>query len=386
MSLTKRLHALVSRRTHRPVVGLVRIVIALAATAEFISILPAMLRVRDPDVFRAPVVPWFGDHSPEILALVGCTWAVSGLAFLVGWRTRTAGTALATAIAALFLTEQQLYSNHLYFLLLACILLVAADCGAYASLDRRGRPDRQTPEWPLVLLQLQLSIMYFFAAVSKVNNVYLSGAILASVYRDQGPLAVPDVFSYPIVSLPLSWLAILLECYLALALWSPRSRPFAFALGFGLHAGILLMLDGAISFAIFGAAALAVYLLFLDVPREKVLVIWDDHCSFCRRWIAAFAVLDWLGIHRFLGSSSERVLAEFGVARDEADRALQMIEPDGQRCAGFSAVSVILDRLPLTFLLSPFLRLPPVAWLGARAYAAVAARRRCMLSIVQVDA
>ncbi len=381
MPLIDRLRDLVVRQSFNPAVGLVRVLVALAALAELLQLVPAILRVSDPDILRAPVLPGLVEQSPIVLAVAGSVWAASGFAFLLGWKTRTAGILLVGAMVAVVLTEQQLYSNHLYLQLLICCLLVAADSGAHFSLDSRSGPPRKTPEWPLFLMRLQLSIVYVFAALSKVNDVYLSGVMVASTFRYNGAFSVPWVFASPLVAVPLSWMTIILEMYLALAIWSARSRPFVFVLGFGLHAAFLLMLNGAAGFAIFGVTMLALYLPFMDRPHAEVVVIWDDQCSFCRRSVTFFRYLDWSGVHRFVGSSEDEVMARYGITRSEADRALQVVAPGGSRHSAFAAVCVILERLPLSFLWAPLLRVPPLPTLGERAYAAVAARRHCALDV-----
>mgnify|MGYP006199594577 CR=1 FL=1 len=97
-------------------------------------------------------------------------------------------------LAVLF-SDQQLYSNHLYLMVIVVGLLTAGDGGAALSLDAMRRGARETvPTWPMWLLRVQVSIVYGSAALSKVNLTYLSGSVVASYLRRDGPLAVPDAW------------------------------------------------------------------------------------------------------------------------------------------------------------------------------------------------
>jgi predicted DCC family thiol-disulfide oxidoreductase YuxK len=126
----------------------------------------------------------------------------------------------------------------------------------------------------------------------------------------------------------------------------------------------------------FGLNMLAPYLLFLENRPASRLVIWDDDCSFCRRSVAVCRRLDWLGIHRFEGSSNPAILQEAGVTPQQADAELKL-SFDGRTMGGFDAVREILCMLPLSFLWAPVLAIPPISGIGRRLYRRVAERRKC---------
>src|SRR6185369_9344845 len=71
--------------------------------------------------------------------------------------------------------------------------------------------------WPILLLKLQLSIVYLFAALSKLNSQYLSGFMLAPNFR-KSLMFPPRVLS------AFAAASILVEVFLAFALWSMRLR------------------------------------------------------------------------------------------------------------------------------------------------------------------
>lgn len=107
-------------------------------------------------------------------------------------------------------------------------------------------------------------------------------------------------------------------------------------------------------------------------------VIWDSHCSFCRRWALVLARLDVLGQFRLVGTAEPHAYADPRVRPEHTDRALQLLTASG-RYEGYDAIRRVLARSPLTFWLAPLLWLPPVRQLGERAYRRVADSRTCLI-------
>ena len=143
---------------------------------------------------------------------------------------------LTVALAGTLLSDQQTYSNHLYLMLPVAALLTVAQSGAALSLDARREGGRDwVPGWPVWLLCAQVSIVYGFAALAKLNPDFLSGSVVASYLRRDGLLALPDAWRSLEPMLILSLLAICSEAFLAFALWVPRWRPAAMVVGLGLH-------------------------------------------------------------------------------------------------------------------------------------------------------
>jgi predicted DCC family thiol-disulfide oxidoreductase YuxK len=378
----ERLTSLVTDRINPRGLGIARIAIGLAALLVVLEEAPALLRLADPAVLRVPYVAGL-DLPTGLFPALGVLGGVAGVAFMLGWRTRIAGALLATALGGILAADQQLYSNHLYLLVLAVVLLTIGGAGASVSLDARRSheaTDPSVPAWPAFLLKVQVSIVYAFAALAKVNTVYLSGSVVASYLRTDGFLGLPGEWRAFAPMFVLSVLAVLTEAFLAVAIWIPKWRPTAFMVGLGLHAAITIWLVPTYQLFVYSLIILPLYLLFLPAARLSSTVVWDDSCSFCTTWVRWARRLDWLGALRFVPSSNDAEIGSLGVTRREADVALQLIGPDGSRRAGFDAVRGIAELTPLCFLWAPLLALPPVRAIGSRAYRSVAARRTCAVS------
>ncbi len=378
MSLIGRVIALgEARRPSRPL-AVARIGAALAILLELRDSAETLLRLAQPGVARAP---WFGPALPviePIAWLVIGTWLAAGVGLLLGFRTRLSGGLLTAMLAFTLMADQQLYSNHLYLMTVVTALLTVGDSGAAISLDARRRGERlEVPAWPVALIKLQVSVVYGYAALAKLNPDFLSGSVVASYLRRDGFLAVPADWRSLEPMLVLSVLAVCMEAFLAVALWLPRWRHVAFPVALALHVGIAAWLNPTYTLAVFSAFTLPLLVLFLDPTPGRMTLVWDDGCGFCGAWVRWFRRLDWLDAIRPLARTA---LPRDGlpVTPEAAARALQAVEGPRVR-GGFGAVIAVAEALPLTFLWAPLLRLPPVAWVGERWYARVAARRSCEL-------
>jgi hypothetical protein len=242
-------------------VGLAALVRAFEGWAVTSRVL-APGRVADPFFAELPRIPL--EALPGLVAL----WATAALLFLVGWHTRLAGSVLCGVIAYVIALDRQLYASHLYLMGLLCALLTLGGSGAALSVDalRRGTAaPRRIPSWPASLLRAQLAIVYGFAALAKINTVYLSGAVIRLNFRRDGALALPDALLTAPAAQALAIGSIGVEAFLALALWSPRWRPAAFVVGPLFHLSMLLCIDAAVAWQIgvFAVEMLSLYLLFV---------------------------------------------------------------------------------------------------------------------------
>jgi hypothetical protein len=233
-------------------------------------------RVLSPQVVDMPYVVWYPSLPTAILPLFIGLWLCAALAFALGLGTRLCGVILTLSMAYTLFLDQQLYSNHLYLATLVVLLLTIADSGARYSLDARWSGGRDLIlEWPILLLKIQISIVYFYAALLKVNSQYLSGVMLAGFWPFNMFAALPGGWSAVPILPFLAVVSILTELFLAVALWVPRLRWLALAVGIGFHM-VIIWTGGAqpgvpdIPFAIFALVTVAPYALFFEFPSGRV--------------------------------------------------------------------------------------------------------------------
>jgi predicted DCC family thiol-disulfide oxidoreductase YuxK len=110
-------------------------------------------------------------------------------------------------------------------------------------------------------------------------------------------------------------------------------------------------------------------------PRAAVL--YDGDCAFCRRSVALLHKLDWR--HRLEPvnvRADAPLLHRPPVAGAPLLEQMHVLTADGRHLyGGYRAIRWLAWRLPLTWLVAPFLYLPGMTWLGQRAYLWVARHR-----------
>ena len=199
-------------------------------------------------------------------------WQFPFIAMLgVGLFTRTACGLLLLSQGWVFFTDQLNFRNHPYFFLLLLAILLVSPAGKALSIDALLRHPRQPrlsiEPWrePLTaqrLICVQVSLVYLYAAFAKLNPGYLRGEVLAHHVGKwlDGTGWFAGGFTAPAILWSALAVATLgLEVFLAVALWLPRLRPWAFALGTAFHISIAVTMN----IWVFSLAVLATYVLFL---------------------------------------------------------------------------------------------------------------------------
>jgi hypothetical protein len=244
------LRARVPARSLRPVRGAIGVLSALCALESF-----AVLAARG----GAGVIPWLpGLPVPGALAPFFGAWFCAALLFAAGVAPRLAGLVAVALAGYTMALDQSLTTNHGYLLWLEVGLLTLA------AWTRQGDT---VARWPLALLQYLLSIVYFFAAVSKLNPDFLSGAVLGVQVGRGSLVPLPEALLSGLALHVLAAGLIATEIFLAFGLWGRRTCRAAVAVGVLLHASAFLFfpfsLGNWIAFAQIGGGAVALYPLFI---------------------------------------------------------------------------------------------------------------------------
>ncbi|MCI0746752.1 MAG: HTTM domain-containing protein [Verrucomicrobia subdivision 3 bacterium] len=120
------------------------------------------------------VKPWPGIGMYVHFAVLGA----AALGVLLGFWYRLSATLLFVTFTYAFLLDQAYYLNHFYLVSLLCLLMVVIPAHRAGSLDawRAKQMNSSTaPRWVLALLLAQLSIVYFYAGIAKLNGDWLRG-------------------------------------------------------------------------------------------------------------------------------------------------------------------------------------------------------------------
>lgn len=217
--------------------------------------------LASPGAIRVPYLPGISPGGDELIILAWAL-ALAGSTLALGLGSRTSAALATVLLSACLLSDRQLYANHLYLLILLTLLLALSDCGAARSVDslRHGRRTL-VPAWSVFLLKVQLSIVYGFAALTKLNPSYLSGAALTSFLTsaEAWPSALLQAMSLA---------SIVAELFIAIGLWFAPTRRWAAATGLALHAGMIALIDYPLPLSLFALELLVLYPLFFSPLRE----------------------------------------------------------------------------------------------------------------------
>ncbi len=123
------------------------------------------------------------------------------------------------------------------------------------------RPADATPHtpvrsWALRLVCIQLAILYFWAAVSKLNGAWLDGRTLSGQMHG----TVRSLIDATVGIKGAAWLVVLTELVLAATVWIKRTWWLAAPLGIALHVGILAT---NLDIGLFAYLMLGLYLLII---------------------------------------------------------------------------------------------------------------------------
>lgn len=325
--------------------GLARIGVGIAAAVRAFVAIPVLVRLTQSDILSVPYFAWVPRPTVPLVVAIVAVWLAAAILFTIGWRVRVSGSALTSILVAVLAFDQQTYSNHLYLMAWLVFLLTLARAGSGLSIARRDEP---VARWPVILLMIQLSIVYGFSGITKINPGFLSGSVLAGSLQD-GVLPFPDALITPQLLSGLAVVVIAVESALALLIWRARFRPWVFVVGLGLHASITLFMSATAELAVFSIQMLALYPLFLT--PEELRVTWPDRCQRCSERVRKLESFDLLLVLETAPGSqiSDLTLVHRGRTTHGADARVR-----------------ILEHLVPWLWVAPLLRLPGVRQLHAR--------------------
>ena len=231
-------------------IAVARIGLGVAAALNSAETFVLLSRIADGRVAQ-PVVGWMPDVTAFGAWVVVALALSSSVLLILGWHGKQAAALYVGSSGWCFLWDQQTYTSHqMLATLLIGYLAFAGPDAAWAV-----RPGRSAKHAGADLLMMtQLSACYLFASLSKMHVYFLSGLPLAG-------WTWPDL--PPIVFAAMALGSVVIELFIALALWLPRWRPLAFVGGAGLHLSIpVLMVDQTLPLISFGLTCLCLYPLF----------------------------------------------------------------------------------------------------------------------------
>jgi predicted DCC family thiol-disulfide oxidoreductase YuxK len=338
--------------------------------------------------------------APWQLAAFHALFLLCCAALMLGWRT--------SWVKWIVLIGQLSYDNRNANMgygvdqILPCLLFILcmAPIGRAFSLDRvrevlrakrknlAARLPVYTSTWAFActrLMQLQMAIVLFFSATEKLRgDVWWKGDAVWHVFTDanyyNGFLLDLLASQYWIVNLA-TYGTILIEIAYPFLIWGRKTRPFALAGAIFLHLNFAFLMR----LYYFSFTMIMGHMSFVRPEWLRALGLWwkkkigpmemiyDGHCGFCKRSMAAFLAFDGLGqisVRDYRKNPSKLV------SNRKMDKALHLVLPDGRALPGFEAYRYAVLRVPGLWWMIPFFYIPGLSRLvGHPIYNWVAANR-----------
>jgi Vitamin K-dependent gamma-carboxylase len=217
-------------------------------------------------------VSLYQGESPSFV-LLGLIFFVLTSMMLVGYMAEAACAGVAATLMTMhYLVDHPGWtSHHIYLLVVSITLLALSPCGRSFSWDRyralaQARDANAVPPeygelWPQRLIALQLAALYFWTAVDKTNWLFLSGQRLehAFTWAYTGRVLEPLISLSPLLPV-LAIIVVVVEYFLAFAIFVRRWQPWVLPMGLALHAAFYVLLP----VSTYSATMMVLYLALLD--------------------------------------------------------------------------------------------------------------------------
>jgi hypothetical protein len=279
--------------------------------------------------------------------------AVSAVLMSLGVLTRLTTTITFVVVAGNLLLSETHFRHNRAFLAILLFGLTLLPTGRTRSFDawwrRRRGPPALRPEarlWPLVLLRVQVSLVYFSSGFSKlVDPDWLGGLVLWDrVVRYQhvihpAPGWFVDFLTWRPLFFVVAPVAVATELFLAFGLWWPRTRLIAIRVAIVFHLAIEL----SARVEVFSLAAIAALVIWVTPSTRDRTVRLGYGTRSARTLARVVPALDWLD--RFTIEDAR-----------PGDPDVVLVDRDGTTLHGRSALRGVVERLPATFPLAPLVR------------------------------
>jgi vitamin K-dependent gamma-carboxylase len=174
------------------------------------------------------VKPWPANGMYAHFVVIG----LASAGVMLGAWYRVSAVLLFLSFTYIFLLEQAHYLNHFYLIILLSFLMIFIPAHRAVSVDAWRRPALRSddaPAWALWLLLAQLSIVYFYAGLAKLNTDWLHGEPMRSWLAQRTHIPVlGQFFTEEWCILMFNYGGLAFDLFIVPLLFWKRTRVFAF--------------------------------------------------------------------------------------------------------------------------------------------------------------
>lgn len=328
------------------VLGVVRAIVGVLLFLQALSAAGDLARTGYfGDHFHLPFIPErFVPSATTFIAIVAVR-ILAAVLVTVGHRARYALAVSAILGVYTLLLDRVEFHHNRYSLYCYAFLLALAPSDRSLAITRDESPSDGAPMWAQRLAQIQVALIYLASGGSKLADPdWRDGLVIADRFAryayqalERGiPPRLVEAFSTPQATSALAKLAIATELFLAVGLFSSRTRVFALWWGTMFH----LTIEVTSKVEIFTWLTLTMYALFATPDVRARKLFFDGTRPRGRFYARLVRALDWL--------------ARFEVkawAPDDLKKghSIVVVRRDGSRATGIRALAMCARTLPLLF-------------------------------------
>lgn len=238
--------------------ALARIGIGVAGLLNCVESWAVFFAVEQRGAVSVPTWQWLPAVDSSGGAVIAGVGAGAAAFVIAGLGTRPAAGVLCAMLGLAMLLEQQTFSNHQALSMWCALWLVFSRSDARWSLRARLDGPRDVRIADQLLLMTQVSVVYAFTGLLKLNPEFLSGRVI----QQNSHLDLSDNLAQL-----MAFAAVLTEVGLCVGLWVPRLRWFVALAGLGLHASIPVVMVQPLPLVSFSISVVSLYPLFLVRQR-----------------------------------------------------------------------------------------------------------------------
>jgi hypothetical protein len=177
----------------------------------------------------------FGMYLVHILMMI------FSLMVVIGAWYRLAAFGLFLTFTYCELIDLTYYLNHYYFVSILSSMMCLLPANRAFSVDVWQNPQKEIthiPQWCVLVIQLQLGIVYFYAGIAKINEDWLIKALPLKIWlpaHDDMPI-FGWIFRYSLTAYLFSWAGMLYDTFIPFFLYWRKTRVLAYLAVIFFHA------------------------------------------------------------------------------------------------------------------------------------------------------
>ncbi len=175
---------------------------------------------------------WVEPLSSHYLYAIHCLMILASLGVMFAQKTlyKVAAIVLFLCFTYTELIDLTYYLNHYYFVSCVCFLLIFVKSPSPLGEAGVGLFSGNVPNWCILALKLQISFVYIYAGLAKINYDWLFNALPLKIWlpaHDKMPI-IGEIFTWQITPYVFSWVGMIYDCTIIFFLINKKTRFFAY--------------------------------------------------------------------------------------------------------------------------------------------------------------